>query len=29
VILLFIFNAIGYLILGFGDARYEGPAAAS
>lgn len=29
VILLFFFNAIGYLILGFGDARYEGPAAAS
>jgi len=27
--LLFIFNAIGYLILGFGDARYNGPAAAS
>jgi len=27
--LLFIFNAIGYLILVFGDARYNGPAAAS
>jgi hypothetical protein len=29
IILLFIFNAIGYLILGFGDARYKGPAAAA
>lgn len=29
IILLFIFNAIGYLILGFGDASYKGPAAAS
>lgn len=29
IILLFIFNAIGYLILGFGDATYKGPAAAS
>ena len=29
IILLFILNAIGYLILGFGDAQYKGPAAAS
>ena len=29
IILLFIFNAIGYLILGFGEARYKGPAATS
>jgi hypothetical protein len=29
IIMLFIFNAIGYLILGFGDARYKGPVAAS
>ncbi len=28
VILLFLLSAIGYLILGFGDARYKGPAAA-
>ncbi len=27
VILLFVFNAIGYLLLGFGDATYKGPAA--
>ncbi len=26
VILLFVFNAIGYLLLGFGDATYKGPA---
>jgi len=26
--LLFVFSFIGYLILGFGDARYVGPAAA-
>jgi hypothetical protein len=25
VILLFVFNAIGYLLLGFGDATYKGP----
>ena len=29
IVLLFIFNAIGYLILGFSDAQYKGPAAAS
>ncbi len=29
VIMLFILNAIGYLILGFGDARYKGPSVAS
>jgi hypothetical protein len=28
VILLWFFNIIGYLILGFGDAKYLGPAAA-
>ena len=28
IILLGIFNVIGYLILGFGDAEYQGPAAA-
>jgi hypothetical protein len=28
VILLWLLNAIGYLILGFGDAEYQGPAAA-
>ncbi len=28
IILLWLFSAIGYLILGFGDAEYEGPAAA-
>ncbi len=28
IILLWLFNAIGYLILGFGDAQYQGPAAA-
>jgi len=28
IILLFFFNVIGYLILGFGDAEYVGPAAA-
>lgn len=28
VILLFFFNVIGYLMLGFGDAEYVGPAAA-
>lgn len=28
VILLWLFGAIGYLILGFGDAQYQGPAAA-
>jgi hypothetical protein len=27
IILLFFFNAIGYLILGFGDAEYKGPVA--
>ena len=27
VILLFFFNIIGYLMLGFGDAEYQGPAA--
>ncbi len=27
VILLFFFNIIGYLILGFGDATYKGPSA--
>jgi hypothetical protein len=26
VILLFFLNAIGYLLLGFGDAKYQGPA---
>lgn len=25
IILLFFFNAIGYLLLGFGDATYQGP----
>ena len=25
IILLFFFNAIGYLLLGFGDAKYQGP----
>lgn len=29
IVLLFIFNAIGYLLLGFSDAQYKGPAAAS
>lgn len=29
VVLLFFLNAIGYLILGFGDAKYQGPAAAT
>ena len=28
IILLWLFNVIGYLILGFGDAEYQGPAAA-
>ena len=28
IILLWLFNAIGYLILGFGNAQYQGPAAA-
>jgi len=28
VILLWLFSVIGYLILGFGDAEYQGPAAA-
>ena len=28
IILLWLLNAIGYLILGFGDAQYQGPAAA-
>jgi len=28
VILLFLLNGLGFLILGFGDARYAGPAAA-
>jgi hypothetical protein len=28
IILLWLLNAIGYLILGFGDAEYQGPAAA-
>ena len=28
VILLFFFNVVGYLMLGFGDAEYQGPAAA-
>lgn len=28
VVLLFLFGVIGYLILGFGSARYVGPAAA-
>ncbi len=28
IILLWLFNVIGYLILGFGDAQYQGPAAA-
>lgn len=28
VLLLWLFNVIGYLILGFGDAEYQGPAAA-
>jgi len=28
VLLLWLFNIIGYLILGFGDAEYQGPAAA-
>jgi hypothetical protein len=27
VILLFVFNIIGYLLLGFGDASYNGPSA--
>lgn len=27
IVLLFIFNVIGYLMLGFGDAKYQGPAA--
>lgn len=27
IILLFFFNIIGYLLLGFGDAKYQGPAA--
>lgn len=29
VILLFFLNAIGYLLLGFGDAQYQGPAAST
>lgn len=29
IIMLFIFNAIGYLILGFSDARYKGPSVVS
>ena len=29
IVLLFLFSVIGYLILGFGNARYVGPAAAS
>lgn len=28
IILLWLFNAIGFLLLGFGDAQYQGPAAA-
>ena len=28
VLLLWLFNVIGYLILGFGDAEYQGPIAA-
>lgn len=28
IILLWLFNGIGFLILGFGDAEYQGPAAA-
>ena len=28
IILLFFLNAIGYILLGFGDAKYLGPAAA-
>ena len=28
VILLWLFSVIGYLILGYGDAQYQGPAAA-
>lgn len=28
IILLFFFNVIGYLMLGFGSAEYEGPSAA-
>ena len=28
IILLWLFSVIGYLILGFGDAEYQGPAAA-
>jgi hypothetical protein len=28
VLLLWLFNVIGYLILGFGAAEYKGPAAA-
>ena len=27
IVLLFFFNVIGYLMLGFGDAKYVGPAA--
>jgi hypothetical protein len=29
VVMLFLLSVIGYLILGFGSARYVGPAAAS
>ena len=28
ILLLWLFSIIGYLILGFGDAEYQGPAAA-
>jgi hypothetical protein len=27
IVLLFFFNVIGYLMLGFGDAKYQGPSA--